>query len=63
MLFNGMLIPEQFLREMPKEFLLTLLAKKDVVILAVVRGKSKCVRNTASVKTAKRCDNRIALRL
>ena len=47
-----MLIPEQFLREMPKEFLVKC-AKKDVVIVAVVRGKSKCLCNTASVKTAK----------
>ena len=62
-LFNGMLIPEQFLCETPKEFLVTCTWRKDLVIVAVVKSKNKCVRNTASVKTAKICDNRIAFRL
>ena len=46
-----------------KNFQLHVRARKDVVIVAVVIGKNKCVWNTASVKTAEICDNRIALRL
>ena len=37
--------------------------RKDVAIVAVLRDKNKRVWNTASVKTVKICDNRIALRL
>ena len=57
------LLRNSFSVKCQKNFYLHVRARKDVVILAVVRGKSKCVRNTASVKTAKMCDNRIALRL
>ena len=37
--------------------------RKDVVIVAVVRGKNKRVRNTESIKSVKICDNRITLKL
>ena len=38
--------------------------RKDVIIVAVVRGKNNTREwNTSSVKTVKICDNRITLRL
>ena len=37
--------------------------RKDVIIIAVVRGKNTREWNTSSAKTVKICDNRIALRL
>ena len=37
--------------------------RKDVVIVAVVRGTDTREWNTASIITVKICDNRIALRL
>ena len=36
--------------------------RKDVIIVAVVRGKNKRVWNTASIKTVKICDNVFTLR-
>ena len=36
--------------------------RKDVAIVAIVRGNNKRVWNTASVKTVKICDNQITLR-
>ena len=57
------LFQNSFFVKCQKKFWLHVRARKDVVIVAVVRCKNKCVRNNASVKTAKICDNRIALRL
>ena len=55
-----MLIPDQFLHEMPKEFVSTYVCKKKIV--AVVRGKNKRAQNAATVTTVKICDNVFTLR-